>query len=71
MTDEELAAHTVAAGGIEAAARKHWDAIAAGTDQGEYQAAMAVCRTAGSLRRALEEVIVARATKAQRAAVTR
>ncbi len=71
MTDEELAAHTIAARAIESAARMHWDALARAADASEYQVVMTVVRQAGSLRRALEDVIVARAMKAQRAAVTR
>lgn len=71
MTDEQLAAACVEAGAIEVAARAAWDAIAQAEDASEYQAAMGVVRQAGALRRALEVWIVARATKAPRAAVTR
>ena len=71
MTDSELAETHLAMGALETAARKQWDALAGGEDAVEYEAAMAVCRQAGSLRRSVENLIVARATKAQRAAVTR
>lgn len=71
MTDDALAAAAVSVGTLEREARAAWDALADGHDGHEYQAAMGVVRQAGALRRALETWIVSRATKAQRAAVTR
>lgn len=71
MTDAELAAFTVQAQQLEAAARAHWDTLAHGRDGEEYQAVMGVVRQAGGLRKSLEQLIVIRATKAQRAAAAR
>jgi hypothetical protein len=72
MTETDLAAAHVDAERIETAAKAAWDASAPHTDNGpEYMAAMSVTRQAGSLKRALEQWIVTRATAAHRAAATR
>jgi len=71
VTDAEIARQTVLVASLEKTARAHWDAIARTDDGIEYQAAMGVVRQAGALRRSLEQWIVARATKAQRAAASR
>lgn len=62
MTDRELAERTVQVNRVELAARAHM-AESAGD---EREAAQAVLRLAAPLRRALEQWIVTRATRAQR-----
>lgn len=57
-TNERLATATVQVNAIENAARVEAD----GGEEAERAAALAVTRQAGSLRRALEQWIVARAT---------
>ena len=64
MTDEALAARTVAVNAIELAARA--SLAASGDDLVERDAAQAVLRQAVALRRVLEQWIVTRATRAQR-----
>jgi hypothetical protein len=71
VTDDDLAAFTVLAQRLETTARAHWDTLADGRDGEEYQAVMGVVRQAGGLRKSLEQLIVTRATKAQRAAAVR
>jgi hypothetical protein len=71
VTDADLAGYVVRVAEIEVETRAHWDAIASGTDAEEYRAAMGAVRQAGALRRALEQLIVVRATRAQRAATSR
>jgi hypothetical protein len=66
VTDTGAAAALVRVQVIERDARAAWDALSDGTNGQEYVAVQAVVRQAGALRKALEQLIVTRATAAAR-----
>lgn len=71
MTNTQIAAGLVLVEQMERDARAEWDAMAKSDNGVEYLAAMGVTRQAGALKKALEQLIVSRATAAHRAATTR
>lgn len=70
MTDEAIAAATVAVQALERDARAYWDTLSLAHGE-EHVAMQGVVRQAGALRRSLEHLIVTRATTAPRAAARR
>lgn len=67
ITDTGAAAALVRVQVLEREARAHWDALSHGQAGEEYIAVQAVVRQAGALRKALEQLIVTRATTAAQA----
>ncbi len=66
MTDASLAVMLTVVREMETSARASWDAMT-GDDVPEYQAAMATVRQAGALRRSLEQWILGRVVRQQKA----